>query len=93
MGKLGLPRHTSEINKTDNDSSYKGGAGGGVTEYEAENTEVIREFENMQRELIEEEGDDVSHKLQMAVFQDRDYSDFVKKDQVRFFLFNAATQK
>ena len=93
MGKLGLPRHTSEINKTDNDSSYKGGAGGGVTEYEVDNTEVIREFENMQRELIEEEGDDVTQRLQMAVFQDRDYSDFVKKDQVRFFLFNAATQK
>lgn len=45
-----------------------------------DNTEVIKEFENMQRELIEEEGDDVTQRLQMAVFQDRDYSDFVKKD-------------
>ena len=88
MGKLGLPRNSSEINKTLNDNSYKGG----VTEYEAENTEVIREYENLAQELVEDE-DDVNRKLQLAAFQERDFSDFLKGDQVRYFLFNAATQK
>jgi CRISPR/Cas system-associated protein Cas10 (large subunit of type III CRISPR-Cas system) len=91
VGKLGLPRASSEINKTEIDISYKGI--GGVTEYEVENTEVIREYENLQRELNEDEEEDVNRRLQAAVFQDRDYSDFVKGDQVRYFLFNAATQK
>jgi hypothetical protein len=88
VGKLGLPRNSSEINKTLNDNSYKAG----VTEYEAENTEVIREYENLAQELVEDE-DDVNRKLQLAAFQERDFSDFLKGDQVRYFLFNAATQK
>lgn len=66
MGKLGLPRASSEINKTEYDTSYKGM--GGVTEYEVENTEVIREYENLQRELNEDEEEDINRRLKVAVF-------------------------